>query len=142
LNALSIFTFDNVDLSVLARNKSLAALRTMTIVVRDFGGKNAVPIKTFRKQFEELVNSSGLARIRELCLGVRNLDDTCCELLVKSPMIKHLRQLRLRGDGITDAGAAILDVQRLEELKLEGCQVTEEGYEALQHAGVPMAEEE
>src|SRR5262245_42092274 len=105
LRVLLVRSLLPLDLGVLARNESLGNLETL-ILRQDSIGDPAGP--GFHDQFAALVDPPALDRVHTLRLEFPGLDDACCQLLVASRLPKHLRRLWLRGDGITDAGAAAL----------------------------------
>jgi hypothetical protein len=142
LKTLLISSEAHLDLGILARNRRLRLLKTL--IVKQLGGDDAET--GFHEQFAALVNSSWLKRVTTLHVEVaktRGLDDTCCQALVRSWMIRRLRRLWLSGGGITDAGAAVLAaspaLRDLEEVYLAGRGLTAKGIEALQRAGVRLS---
>jgi hypothetical protein len=140
LKLLQISPFRPLDLSVLAQNQSLGSLEML--ILHEDRDPADVAQTDFHEQFAALVNASGFESIENLRIDMPQLDDACCEALVKSAMLKRLQGLWLEGEGITDAGAATLaaspEVRSLEEVRLGGDGLTEQGYETLLTAGVQI----
>jgi hypothetical protein len=142
---ISISEFSEpLDVSVLAQNQYLGGLETLILHEDRPPSLNGDDWSQtdFREQFAALVNAPGFERLEDLRLDMPQLNDACCEALVKSTMLKRLRRLWLAGKGITDVGAATLatsqEIRSLEELRLGGDGLTEQGYETLRAAGVQV----
>jgi hypothetical protein len=139
LKTLLVRSFEPLDLGVLARNDSVAGLETL-ILQQESGGTSFGA--GFHERFAALVNSLALGHVGSLRLDVPEMDDACCGIIAGSRLVRQLRRVWLRGEGFTDNGAAILaaypDIQKLEELAIEGPDVTEAGYAALRAAGVRL----
>ena len=74
----------------------------------------AAPVRELRvtrttpDEFRKLMHSPRLARLRGLDLSERKLGDAAVAELLRSQFSASLRELRLRGCAITDAGAGLL----------------------------------
>src|SRR5262249_15572496 len=92
LKTLQVRSFEPLDLCALARNESLGSLETL-ILHRD--RRWACIWSCYYDQLRTLVNSPALDRVVGLRIDVPALDDACCEVLVASRLLKHLRRLWL-----------------------------------------------
>jgi hypothetical protein len=149
LEVLMIRTYRTLDLGVLARNQSLGRLGTLVLHQE----RGPEPLGAgFHDGFSALVNSPGLDRVADLRIDVPQLDDECVRALVTSRAFEHLRRLGLNGEGLTDAGAALLAAcpaaRGLEAIDLsplalrgypEGGGLTRQGVDALRAAGIKLS---
>ena len=149
LDVLMLRTHTTLDLGVLARNESLEHLGTLVLHQE----RGSEPFGAgFHDGFSALVNSPGLDRLADLRIDVPQLDDECVRSLVTSRVFEHLRRLGLYGEGLTDAGAALLaacpaarglEVVDLSPLALpgypEGGGITRQGVDALRAAGIEIS---
>jgi uncharacterized protein (TIGR02996 family) len=92
---------------------------------------------TTHEELAELMDSPHTAKLGALDLSDRKLGDRVAQEIARSSQLRSLRHLRLKGCGLTDAGAEILagaDLGHLTRLEVQWNHFTEAGRRALMGA--------
>ena len=92
---------------------------------------------TTREELAELMDCPHTAKLGALDLSDRKLGDRVAQEIARSAQVRSLSHLRLKGCGLTDAGAEILagaDLGHLNRLEVQWNHFTETGRRALMRA--------
>jgi uncharacterized protein (TIGR02996 family) len=141
LRLLKVYHLREYPLEVLGANPTLGKLEILECWPHMLEpGDDAAYIQF--ENFQGLVQSPHLTRLRSLSLFQSDIGDEGCRALVESGFLKHLKVLDLTNGTISDEGARILaacpDLKHLERLCLAANQLTAEGIAVLQATGVPL----
>jgi hypothetical protein len=134
LRTLYVYHLREYPLEVLAKNKSLAQLETLSLWPHALEpDDNAAYITAER--FIALVRSRHLPALRHLEVFNSDLGDAGCEAIVKSGILKRLKVLDIARGRVTDDGARTLaacpDFKNLERFGIDQNMLTDIGLDAL-----------
>jgi uncharacterized protein (TIGR02996 family) len=144
LRVLQADNLSDYDLHVLAGNPSLGELRHLSFTPAwTDAPEDERPFQL--PQVRALVRSRHLGSLTHLTLRRSGMEDAGCAEIVRSGILKRLRELDLWGGCITDRGARLLancpDLRNLELLSIGGNHLSEDGLTALRDTGVPLMTE-
>jgi uncharacterized protein (TIGR02996 family) len=146
LPQLRVLEADNLvdyDLHALAANASLGRLRRLKLTP-SLPGPDDDPDDEFNSlplfQVIALVYSEHLTSLESLTLNQSDMGDAGCEHIVRSGILKRLKELNLARGRITDAGARTLgkcpDFRHLGSLAISFNALTPSGIDTLRETGV------
>jgi uncharacterized protein (TIGR02996 family) len=141
LRVLYVHHLHGYPLEILARNKSLTKLETLSFWPHGLEpGDEAAYITA--ASFIALVRSPHLRGLRHLEVFNSDLGDEGCQAIMESGILKRLKVLDISRGRVTDEGARTLaecpDFANLERFGIAQNALGEEGIEALQATGVEI----